>query len=843
MINKFCVLILLLLSVLSAQSQDSKEPLRNVLGTLEKQHQVTFSYSDDVVNRLTVSTSEESELNFQLSEIVDQTGLHFEQVSSDIILIKTEENNFCARILDSRSGQPLEGAQVVINGTPTNNLSDAEGFSKFRESLTFQDTVQFIYFGYDHANILAEKIVGSECQDVILKFGKTTLDEVIITNYISSGINASQEDHSLKIKSEDLALLPGETDGDILLAIKTLPGITTPSGKAGNLHIRGSTTDQTLVLFDNIPIYHKGHYFGAVSPYNPRVVDQVTVYRSGFGANLGGRVGGAIELESNKGIPEKSSYQASVNTYYASAFAEVPIGEKFSMSASGRSSFPFDWDSPKLDALAELALQSSRSYRAETNANQEVLKNDFNFSDFNVNGVYKLPHGKISGSVLGINNLQEDEIYDNNRNSLGTSEIDLSNYGGNLEWKQSWNANFYTKSAFTYSEYDYYSLIQENPENMPSFIPDQFETEIVDIAINAEGNLLLNIEKDSRIGFGYQMNRHKVTNSSYTERTNPPRSNKSVDHGYLHSVFVDHKTLLEEKLSINWGLRSNYFTLSEDFRIEPRLFVNYEINNKLSLKGSSGLYSQFITQNVFFDFEDTKVENLEWQLASDERPFVRSSQYMIGGLWKPGNFLFDLEVYYKDIEDLSTIGPNRNEINGTLEIYGVDFLLKKSWGKLDTWVSYSYTSTEMDFPDLNQLTFEAYYDQPHALNINATMPYKQWKFSIGWQYLSGVPVYTDNTFFPTPGPASGPPPMGPRIVPAEENDGRFPSQHQLDASIVYLFPKESNGWSGSIGLSLLNIYDRDNLVASNYITLGPNTALEERYAIGFAPNLTLTVKW
>jgi len=842
--NIFLTALLLSCFFVSPAQKRSSTLLKQALQDIEALHNVEFSYADDLIDNLLVTLPVEKELNSQLEHIESQTGLAFE-ATGNIILVKPVNRSFCLRVIDSQSKAPLQGAQIVVNGNVTNKIADKTGSIKFNAIFNFQDTIAIIYFGYDTRQITAKELI-NDCPDVKLNFGETTLDAVVISHYISSGFNANQEDHHLEIKTDNLALLPGETDGDILLAIKTLPGITAPSGKAGNLHLRGSTTDQTLVLFDNIPIYHKGHYLGAISPYNPQLVDQVNVYRSGYGPDLGGRVGGAIELQSSRRVADSLLLGVGVNTYYATAMAQAPvIADKMSVSGSIRSSFTGSYRSPKLEAINELVFQPSIVDRAENDPNQTVLKNQFVFRDANFNTNYEIKDGNISLSLLHIHNDQKTEIERPRGNELVLSKINtsLDNNGANLSWDHYWNADFYTTFSSAYSKYEYTSTIKEDLPDGTIFIADEFENQIKDFYVGADANFLLNIENDSRLTLGYQFNRHEVINYNFTERFDPPRTAYEFETGYLHTVFANHKIQARDKLIINSGLRASYYNLTENIRVEPRLFLNYELNDIVSFKSSAGMYSQYINQNVFFDFEDSKVENLRWDLASEDRKIVKSDQYMLGALVQPGSFLFDLEVYYKEIENLATIipGPQLVTTYGDLNVYGLDFLVRKSWGKIDTWISYGYTVTEMDFPSLNQQTFETYYDQPHAVNINASLPFNNWKFSIGWQYLSGVPVYTDNTFFPTPGNAGGP--GGPSTIPSEENDGRFPAQHQLDLSVVFMFPKNTKPWNGTIGLSLLNVYDRNNLVATNYIRFGPNTNLEDRYAIGFAPNLMLNIKF
>ena len=250
---------------------------------------------------------------------------------------------------------------------------------------------------------------------------------------------------------------------------------------------------------------------------------------------------------------------------------------------------------------------------------------------------------------------------------------------------------------------------------------------------------------------------------------------------------------------------------------------------------------------VFFDFDDSRVENLSWLLSSDQLPIVKSQQAMIGGVFHKNGWLFDLELYKKRITGLSTRKSNVAPmdpfpfIQGELEALGVDALLKRQWRKLHLWLSYTYGQSQMKFNDLNQLDFLTYYDQPQVFSIVATLPIEQWSFSIGWNYASGTPNYLNSTFFPEPG--GGTPPTSPDPTPAETNSGRFSPQHQLDLSVVYAFPSTIQSWRGSIGLSVLNLYDQENLVEEAFLRFGPTTSQEKRYAIGFAPNLTLNIEW
>lgn len=583
-------------------------PLRQRLADLEAQNNITFSYDDQVVEKLVVENSPLSKLEEELLSIAQQTGITFNLVADDVIIIILSKNNFCAILVDSETKLPIKDAQVIINGKPFNLLSDSKGKISFNGIYSFQDTAQFKHLAYGEQKFPLKRLSNINCEEIPLVFQDITLNEVVITNYMTNGINASKIDHSLEIKTKDLALLPGETDGDVLAAIKTLPGITSPNGKAGNLHFRGSTTDQTLLLFDNMPIYHKGHYLGAISPYNPTIVDEIKVYRSGYSASLGGRVGGAIEINSDRSIPDSSRYGIGLNTVYGSAFAKIPVTNNWSVNGSIRSSYSGTWKSPKLEAIEDLVFNPSPQSIAEENPGVEILRKNFEFRDINASTTYNTTSGQLFFSYIDVFNDRDFEFL-SPMGDINKTEDDLNNNGGSLNWINFWTNRISTDATLTYSKYDYSSKIRSiYPIQDSIAIRNIFNNSITDI--NFKSSIQFENDEDRVISFGYELNHTIIDNDNYIPIPGVDPRVMFSDESYLHSLYTSYSNRLGENLNMTLGLRGNYYTKTEDYRIEPRVTASYEISPVVTLKSSAGLYSQYVRQNVFFDFEDTRSENL-----------------------------------------------------------------------------------------------------------------------------------------------------------------------------------------------------------------------------------------
>ena len=77
------------------------------------------------------------------------------------------------------------------------------------------------------------------------------LEEVVLEDYLTLGIY-KKKDGSLEIRSQELDILPGLTEPDILQALQALPGIQSINETVSNINVRGGTHDQNLILWDGI---------------------------------------------------------------------------------------------------------------------------------------------------------------------------------------------------------------------------------------------------------------------------------------------------------------------------------------------------------------------------------------------------------------------------------------------------------------------------------------------------------------------------------------------------------------------------------------------------------------
>ena len=319
--RKYVVLIfLLVVSVFNAVCQNrslvvfylvEKKPLIEVLDHFSRNYKLEFNYDVDKLEPYKITTSiKGASLQEALNEIFRQTDLKFEFVNSSLAVItdevkkEVEYYSICGSVYDALDKRPLPSAHVVIAKTDKGTYTNEQGVFELKvPRKLLSGAIEITYLGYQR-RALPLSAFTADCRQIGLDILEMKLENVLVTDYIKRGIQ--MEDGLLMvINPKRLNNLPGYSEPDIMQMVQLIPGIHSPDESANGLHIRGGTPDHNLILYDDIPVYHSGHLFGMVSGFNSNIVEKVNVFRSTFGPEFGGRVGGVVDIKSHTKVPAK----------------------------------------------------------------------------------------------------------------------------------------------------------------------------------------------------------------------------------------------------------------------------------------------------------------------------------------------------------------------------------------------------------------------------------------------------------------------------------------------------------------------------------------------------------
>jgi hypothetical protein len=253
---------------------------------------------------------------------------------------------------------------------------------------------------------------------------------------------------------------------------------------------------------------------------------------------------------------------------------------------------------------------------------------------------------------------------------------------------------------------------------------------------------------------------------------------------------------------------------------EPRISVNYSLNNKSSLKLGLSRNRQYI--HLISNTASVSPTAIWKSSTTYIKPQV-GDQVSLGYFrnFKQNTFETSAEVYYKRIQNLPDYKNGaRLYLNPTLEAdllqgtgraYGVEGSLNKNSGKLTGWFSYTYARTETSVKGTtpeetinNGAYYPANYDKPHTLNlVSSYQPRKRAVWSANFTYSTGRPITAPLSHYV----------IGDYVVPeyGNRNQYRIPAYHRLDLALTILpNPAKQRKWESSWNFSVYNVYGRKN---------------------------------
>lgn len=666
-------------------------------------------------------------------------------------------------------------------------------------------------------------------------FNIQELNKIVLNSYLTKGIS-KQTDASYQIRPASLGILPGLTEPDVLESIQLLPGVISPNETASGFLVRGGKMDQNRLMWDGINMYHKGHLFGMISPFNPNATKNVTFINKGSHPRYGERASSVIAMTTNAAIEDRFKMQMGFNGIDVDGYLDAPlIKNKLGIQASVRSSYTNVYQTYTFDRLADKVFESTKIM------NGDNPNNDFDFLDFNIKLNYR-PNADtyLYASLISIDNELDYTVSNSESNQIFNDQLSIKNSGYALGWDKNWTSTLTQKTSATFSEYELnYNFITSEAQNQVS----DFEKRnvIFDSGISTELTKVFNDNNSATLGYQYVL---KDVGYAFLNTTNLQfilDEDKTVVQ--THSLFANYDYKNPKLFDLSIGLRAGYFKELDAVRLEPRLLLHKKLFKNVALQVTAEIKNQIISEIDETVLSDLSLENRLWRLSNgNEFPIINSKQVSAGFIYSNKGWTIDIDNYYKTLDGITALSlgflnPNNSAFNiGEQRIYGIDLFLRKRFKGFNTWLSYSFNNSESKYDNLNSDSyFTSRSNVRHAFSAALSYKVSDFQVALGWRWQTGKP-FTVSTVG-----TSG----------LEFNNGinsnRLPDYHRLDFSSTYKFRFSTQGnLRAKVGFSIRNVYDKNNLISTEYRGNNDfNNDIEriDRFAIGFTPNLMFRLYW
>ncbi|WP_303309439.1 TonB-dependent receptor [Hymenobacter sp. BT730] len=694
-------------------------------------------------------------------------------------------------VREQASGEPVIGATVYVEALNTGTSTDQYGYY----SLTLP-------VGRHELRVRGIGIKNTRRQLVLRGNGKLDIEteediiplkEVVIEAEKDKNVSGMQMGlEKLDIKTmRQVPTAFGETD--ILRVVLTLPGVKSVGEGNTGLNVRGGTADQNLILFNDAVIYNPSHLFGFFSAFNPDILQGVELYKSAIPAKYGGRLSSVLDITTRDGNKKKFAGSGGIGPLTSRLTLEGPlVKDKSAFILSGRSSYS-DW---------LLHLLPGKTFQ-ESSASFYDLAAHISHSFSDKNTLY----------VTGYRSADKFQL-------ASDTAYRYHNQSASLKWRHSFSNKLYGVFTGTLSQYAYNITSERDPATASrltydigqynvladfSYFPNAQHT--VDFGISS---LLYNIAPGSLKPFGAE---------SLVKPNVLPQ-----EQALESAIYASDRFDITPRLSVSMGLRYSLYnalgphdvyhyrpgssksttTITDTVRYtsgqvlatyhgpEYRFSTRYTLTDHSSVKLSYNRTRQYI--HLLSNTVSVSPTDI-WKLSDYHiRPQV-GNQVSAGYYHnlKANTIETSVEVYYKATRDFvdykggATLLLNRHletdVVNAVGKAYGVEVLVRKLTGKLNGWVSYTYSRALVkvdEGPVADRVNGGSYYpsnfDKPHDLTLIGNYRFsRRVSTSLNLTYSTGRPITLPLATYYSGGAE--------RVYYSERNAYRVPDYYRADFAL------------------------------------------------------------
>jgi hypothetical protein len=755
------------------------------------------------------------------------------------------------RVLDP-DGAPVEGAAVTA-GLPGRDAarraaSDADGAYRLTGLPAGVWTVQAIRIGFAPATTEVTVVAGRVAR-ADLRLGERAF--VLETLEVAGERGAERERARFEteagvttrvITGDEIRMLPGLGEADVLRAIEVLPGVISTSDFSSSFNVRGGSADQNLILLDGFTIFNPFHLGGLFSVFNADVIARAELLSGGFGARYGGRVSSVLSVETEQrpgriggsgGVSILASRLALHGGLPESVGGVLGGSEPGSWYASARRSYvdvllrpiaSIPYHLTDAQAGATVATRGGGRLQLVAYAGEDVL----DLSDFT-------PPGGDAASVLRLRWNWGNAVVGARlaqplgRRWVGDARLGFSRFAEALTFPD-------------FADFELTSRISETalrvdlgrPLGPGLTLETGFEALRMEAANRADagGTVFFATGSDGAFGAAYAQTRWQPSDRWIVEpgvRLDAGRSNagacaRGEDPPLIPADPAEPPT------------RPNRGCVLASPRFAVKRFLGPE--RDAAVKLSVGRYVQWLHS---LRDEQLPVSNDSWVLADAWVPPVVSDQVQLG--WERyfgERWYLSAETYLRRFGGVTEFNPADDPnyagddlLRGDGRSYGLDLMARRSAGATTGWVAVSLLRATRTFPDPasvarpedepRRVTFAPIWDRRADIDLVLQHTLRGGiETGLRWNYGSGTPYtrpvaqivgfQTDiaRGGYRLPRPVGDDPSVPLYVVLGDRNADRLPAYHRMDVTVRRSYRR---GWGEFTPyLQVLNAYNRRNVL-------------------------------
>ena len=640
-------------------------------------------------------------------------------------------------IIDSDSKLPIVGATVVIpNSDPLiGTITDFDGTFRLDNMPIGRITLHLSFIGYEDKTI-PSIVVNSGKETVLnlsLQESVVNLDEVVVKANKKNGeaMNEMAIISSRSISVEQTERYAGSFN-DPSRILTNFAGVTSTQDGSNDIIVRGNSPKYVQWRLEGVEITNPNHFedqnssAGGISALNNNLLATSDFYTGAFSPEFGDALSGVYDVKLRAGNNEK----------FESTFGFGLIGTDFTIEGPFKKgyagSYLLNYRYSTVSLIRDLGLVD--------------LDGVLSFQDMTMKIV--LPTKKAGTFSLfalgGLNNFLMDDIKPEMMNTPGdrgmnaeiVEDFDKDNYLLNtgLNHVLPINENSYIKTTLSFSSNgmndDVYESRIITTDNGPGGISLDTVNRTLNFSIRLKKsayrgaityNNKLNAKNRIQLGtkytyFDYDNDQSRLEDDMITRST-------LVDFdGEVSTIrnFISWKHRLNENITIVAGLHNMNVLLNNKSTLEPRVAVNWKLNETSSIHAGYGNHSNMERIHNYF----TKVQLADGSITEPNKDLdlLKANHFVLGFKKQfSENLMAKVEVYYQDLYNLPVENNDTSyyaTINEGLDYRYVDLVNKGTGRNYGVEVSLERFFTNNYYFLINASLYESKYKSLEGIERN-----------------------------------------------------------------------------------------------------------------------------
>ncbi|MGL1904116.1 MAG: Plug domain-containing protein [Fibrobacterales bacterium] len=629
---------------------------------------------------------------------------------------------------------------------------------------------------------------------------------------------------------------PGLFHDDLILALGSQPGVSTVSDLTSKINVRGSASDQNLMMLDKGILYTPFHFFGLFSSFITQSVKKVDWYFGGFPVRYGDRLASVIDVQGDAGRADSSSVVnggVKLNVFAVQGHLQGTFGPVDWLIAGRKSYF-----SPVIKLTQKMELH-----------NENI---EYGFHDY---------QGKVR-YTFGPEHTLSITYYDGE---------DLFNYDWlSLAWGNSLTALNYVRKIdrLVWENHLSYTGYHHGINREVSGVKEESSNTIKTIKASTDVHTPTSDKMQWGIGFEGIASKFKFTRGSetYTYTGGFIDSANSVIEHFYHTRSPLYASLYGSvgyKFGVWYpevGIRSTYHLSLEKPFFEPRINIQMFPSKRQTVQFQTGYYYQFVNSIHFNDYISSAMDNYIPAYKNDEstippaRELFSSLNYLytklfgklditLGSFYKSfwNSYMFDVsklgtDFKIKQEQDLADFIYYSNGYS-----YGLEASLVLNKAPIAGEISYTYNRTVIK-DDLHKYAYYSVWDRTHSAQCNVVI---NWRGMHGFFTASYNELFVKSSFqikASTGSPYTAL--TGYEYVPnshnnevkqifsfGSKNQSKLPGYNRIDLKVFEIGKK--NSWK--LSYAILNVFNTKNIFVKSHDYFANPPTSENIYQLPIVP--------